>query len=116
VIYFVLPDRFANGDPANDTGGIAGDRLTHGFDPADKGFYHGGDLKGLIEKLDYIQGLGASAIWVGPIFKNKPVQGPRGRKARAITAIGSPISCMSTRISGPTRISPPWCARPMRGG
>jgi glycosidase len=81
VIYFVLPDRFANGDPANDTGGIAGDRLTHGFDPADKGFYHGGDLKGLIEKLDYIQGLGASAIWVGPIFKNKPVQGGKGQES-----------------------------------
>ncbi|WP_443192954.1 alpha-amylase family glycosyl hydrolase [Novosphingobium sp. KACC 22771] len=81
VIYFVLPDRFANGDPANDTGGIAGDRLTHGFDPADKGFYHGGDIKGLIEKLDYIQGLGASAIWVGPIFKNKPVQGAKGQES-----------------------------------
>lgn len=81
VIYFVLPDRFANGDPANDTGGIAGDRLSHGFDPADKGFYHGGDLKGLTARLDYIQGLGASAIWVGPIFKNKPVQGPKGQES-----------------------------------
>ena len=82
VIYFVLPDRFANGDPGNDRGGIgggiAGDRLTHGFDPSHKGFYHGGDLKGLTAKLDYIQGLGASAIWVAPIFKNKPVQGPKG--------------------------------------
>ncbi|MBN9145335.1 MULTISPECIES: alpha-amylase family glycosyl hydrolase [unclassified Novosphingobium] len=81
VIYFVLPDRFANGDPANDTGGIAGDRLTHGFDPADKGFYHGGDLKGLTARLDYIQGLGASAIWVGPIFRNKPVQGAKGHES-----------------------------------
>ncbi|KAH2810450.1 hypothetical protein KXV85_005532, partial [Aspergillus fumigatus] len=53
-------------------------RLTHGFDPSHKGFYHGGDLKGLTAKLDYIQGLGASAIWVAPIFKNKPVQGPKG--------------------------------------
>jgi glycosidase len=78
VIYFVLPDRFANGDPANDRGGLTGDRLETGFDPASKGFYHGGDLKGLIAKLDYIQGLGASAIWLGPIFKNKPVQGPKG--------------------------------------
>ncbi|MFJ2187774.1 pullulanase-type alpha-1,6-glucosidase [Kitasatospora sp. NPDC087861] len=73
--YFALPDRFANGDPANDTGGITGGRLDHGFDPADKGFYHGGDLAGLTQKLDYIQGLGTTAIWMAPIFKNKPVQG-----------------------------------------
>jgi pullulanase-type alpha-1,6-glucosidase len=73
--YFVLPDRFANGDTANDTGGIAGDRLAHGYDPTDKGFYHGGDLKGLIAKLDYIQGMGTTAIWMAPTFKNKPVQG-----------------------------------------
>ncbi|MBS0254038.1 MAG: alpha-amylase [Proteobacteria bacterium] len=81
VIYFVLPDRFANGDPANDRGGLAGDRLVTGFDPAAKGFYHGGDLKGLIAHLDYIQGLGASAIWLGPIFKNKPVQGDPGHES-----------------------------------
>ncbi|MBN8815170.1 MAG: alpha-amylase [Sphingomonas sp.] len=78
VIYFVLPDRFENGDPKNDTGGLKGDRLTTGFDPTAKGFYHGGDLKGLIKRLDYIQALGATALWVGPIFKNKAVQGPVG--------------------------------------
>ncbi|MDG4811305.1 pullulanase-type alpha-1,6-glucosidase [Micromonospora sp. WMMD1120] len=73
--YFVLPDRFANGDPRNDRGGLAGDRLRTGLDPTDKGFYHGGDLKGLIDKLDYIQGLGTTAIWLAPVFKNRPVQG-----------------------------------------
>ncbi|WP_442906786.1 pullulanase-type alpha-1,6-glucosidase [Kitasatospora sp. NBC_01246] len=73
--YFVLPDRFANGDPGNDTGGITGSRLDHGLDPADKGFYHGGDLAGLLQRLDYIQDLGTTAIWMAPIFKNKPVQG-----------------------------------------
>ncbi len=78
VIYFVLPDRFENGDPRNDRGGIKGGRLDHGFDPAHKGFYHGGDLKGLTERLDYIQGMGVTAIWFAPIFKNKPVQGPAG--------------------------------------
>lgn len=78
VVYFVLPDRFENGDPKNDTGGIKGGRLQHGFDPAHKGFYHGGDLKGLTSRLDYIQGMGATAIWFAPIFKNKPVQGPKG--------------------------------------
>src|SRR3982074_3251672 len=37
--YFVMPDRFANGDPRNDRAGSNGDRLQHGFDPSDKGFY-----------------------------------------------------------------------------
>ena len=78
VVYFVLPDRFENGDPKNDKGGLKGDRLSTGYDPTAKGFYHGGDLKGLTQRLDYIQGLGATAIWFAPIFKNKPVQGPKG--------------------------------------
>lgn len=81
VVYFVLPDRFANGDASNDKGGLAGGRLQTGFDPTHKGFYHGGDLKGLTSKLDYIQGLGATAIWLGPIYKNKPVQGPPGEES-----------------------------------
>ncbi|SMQ69844.1 Glycosidase [Altererythrobacter xiamenensis] len=81
VIYFVLPDRFENGDVANDRGGIEGDRLDHGFDPKHKGFYQGGDLKGLMQRLDYIQGLGVTAIWLTPIFENKPVQGPKGNES-----------------------------------
>jgi glycosidase len=81
VVYFVLPDRFENGDPSNDRGGLSGGRLQTGFDPAAKGFYHGGDLKGLTRRLDYIAGLGATAIWLGPIYRNKPVQGPPGRES-----------------------------------
>lgn len=78
IVYFVLPDRFENGDPSNDKGGLDGDRLATGFDPTHKGFFHGGDLKGLTKRLDYIEKLGATAIWLGPIYKNKPVQGPPG--------------------------------------
>ncbi len=78
IIYFVLPDRFENGDPRNDRGGLRGDRLKTGYDPTAKGFYHGGDLAGLIRQLDYIEGLGATAIWFAPVFKNKVVQGPAG--------------------------------------
>ena len=73
--YFVLPDRFANGDTGNDKGDLTGDRLATGYDPTDKGFYHGGDLAGVIDELDYIQGLGTTAIWLAPVFKNRPVQG-----------------------------------------
>ncbi|HEY9134048.1 MAG TPA: alpha-amylase family glycosyl hydrolase [Dyella sp.] len=74
VIYLIMPDRFANGDPGNDRGARTGDRSITGFDPTDKAFYHGGDLKGLVSKLDYIQGLGATAIWLTPVFGNKAVQ------------------------------------------
>ncbi|MEV8591779.1 pullulanase-type alpha-1,6-glucosidase [Streptomyces sp. NPDC052012] len=80
--YFVLPDRFANGDTRNDRGGLTGSRLATGYDPTDKGFYQGGDLKGLTQKLDYIKGLGTTAIWMAPIFKNQPVQGT-GKDASA---------------------------------
>jgi glycosidase len=83
IVYFLLPDRFENGDPSNDHGGHEGDRLTTGFDPTHKGFYHGGDLEGLTQRLDYIQALGMTAIWVAPIFKNKAVQGPDGAESAA---------------------------------
>jgi neopullulanase len=81
MVYFLLPDRFENGDTANDRGGLKGGPLQTGFDPAHKGFYHGGDLKGLIGKLDYIQGLGTTAIWIAPIFKNQAVRGAKGQES-----------------------------------
>src|SRR5829696_402139 len=74
--YFVMADRFENGDPTNDNGGLppgtgAGQS---GFAPELRGFYHGGDLKGLLDRIDYIRGLGATSIWLTPSFKNKAVQ------------------------------------------
>ena len=79
--YFVMADRFANGSTANDKGGLTGGPLTTGFDPTNKAFYHGGDLKGVNAKLDYIKGLGTTAIWLTPSFKNKPVQGKAGEES-----------------------------------
>lgn len=64
MIYLVFPDRFANGDPAND----------HTPDTADKSGRdenfgrHGGDIQGIINHLDYISGLGATAIWSTPLL------------------------------------------------
>lgn len=81
IIYFLLPDRFENGDPRNDRGGFRGGRLDHGFDPTHKGFFNGGDLVGLTQRLDYIQGLGATAVWLAPVYRNKPVQGPPGQES-----------------------------------
>jgi len=72
--YFVMADRFENGDTANDTGGLGSDPLVSGFDPTRKGFYNGGDLRGLLQRIDYIQGLGTTSIWLTPSFKNKAVQ------------------------------------------
>ncbi|RKT53097.1 alpha-amylase family glycosyl hydrolase [Saccharothrix australiensis] len=74
--YFVLPDRFANGDRGNDHGRSgATDRARTGFDPSDKGFYHGGDLEGLRGKIDYLDGMGVTALWLTPVFRNRWVQG-----------------------------------------
>ena len=78
IVYRVVTDRFENGDPANDRGGIAGGRLDHGFDPRRAHFYHGGDLAGVRERLPYVAGLGASAILLTPVFGALPVAGPPG--------------------------------------
>ncbi|MGB3205548.1 MAG: alpha-amylase family glycosyl hydrolase [Crinalium sp.] len=79
MFYFVLPDRFANGNDINDTDSLGGDTdkdvLRHGYNPRHKGYYHGGDIAGLRSKLNYLKGMGVTAIWMTPVFKNKPVQG-----------------------------------------
>lgn len=81
-IYFVLTDRYANGDPTNDRGGLTGSRAVTGFDPSDPGWYHGGDLKGLTgdcvdstRGLARIAGLGFTAVWLTPPFGQRTVQG-----------------------------------------
>ncbi len=74
-IYFVMPDRFENGDSSNDTAGLEGDKLVHGFDPTHHAWHHGGDLAGLTSRLDYLEGLGIGAIWITPPFTNRFVQG-----------------------------------------
>lgn len=74
-IYFVMLDRFNNGDSSNDLGGLSGDRSITGFDPADVGYFHGGDIKGLNSKLEYIKQLGFTALWITPVVKQNTVQG-----------------------------------------
>jgi len=76
VFYFVMPDRFDNGDPSNDAAGdLSGDPLVNGLLPTDKGYYHGGDIAGLSAQLPYLDGLGVTAIWLTPQFTNRWVQG-----------------------------------------
>ncbi|MEV6795774.1 pullulanase-type alpha-1,6-glucosidase [Streptomyces sp. NPDC051320] len=105
--YFVIPDRFANGDTGNDEGGLTGSRLQTGYDPTDKGFYQGGDLKGLTKKLDYIKGLGTTAIWMAPIFKNRPVQGTgNGGTSQAFSTGGASAGYHGYWITDFTQVDP----------
>lgn len=72
-IYFVMIDRFENGEPANDRGFLTGDRTVTGYDPSDIGFFHGGDLKGLTSRISYIASLGFTAIWITPVARQVTV-------------------------------------------
>jgi alpha-amylase len=60
VIYQIVIDRFANGDPNNDIN----------VEPSIPGRYHGGDWQGVIDHLDYLQALGVTALWISPVVKN----------------------------------------------
>jgi glycosidase len=73
-IYFVMPDRYANGSTANDEGGLSGPRARTGYDPTDPGYYHGGDLAGLAANLQRIKDLGFTALWITPVVKQDPVE------------------------------------------
>lgn len=75
VFYFVMPDRFYNADTSNDEGSKTVSISSGGFDPKSTGHYHGGDIKGLTAKLDYLQDMGVTAVWLTPILRNQAVQG-----------------------------------------
>ncbi len=64
TVYFVLTDRFENGDPSNDQS-----YGRHKDGMAEIGTFHGGDLRGLTNKLDYLQQLGVNALWISAPFE-----------------------------------------------
>jgi glycosidase len=74
VFYFVMPDRFYNGDTDNDLGSKTQLISAGGFDKTNKGMFHGGDIQGLKAKLPYLKDLGISAIWLTPILRNQAMQ------------------------------------------
>lgn len=71
MIYLIMPDRFANGDPSNDSTAVTAEM------PARKEFFgrHGGDIQGIINHLDYISDLGATAIWNTPLLLDDEPEG-----------------------------------------
>jgi glycosidase len=66
VIYLLMPDRFANGDTTNDN--VAG--MTEQLNRSNPGGRHGGDLKGIMNHLDYLNSLGVTGIWLNPFLEN----------------------------------------------
>lgn len=67
VLYLIMPDRFANGNPANDNLPM---RTKYKVDRNDPNARHGGDLAGIEQHLDYIADLGVTAIWLNPVLEN----------------------------------------------
>ncbi|WP_446778383.1 glycoside hydrolase family 13 protein [Macellibacteroides fermentans] len=67
VLYLIMPDRFANGDPSNDNLVMKTAYKTDRNDPSAR---HGGDLAGIEKHLDYIEDLGVTAIWLNPVLEN----------------------------------------------
>ena len=73
ILYFLLIDRFENGDPSNDHGHTAASHVP--FQPEKNNdaalkTYQGGDLQGVIDRLDYLQNLGITTLWLSPVFDN----------------------------------------------
>ena len=66
MIYLIMPDRFANGDPSNDSVDGMPDKVARNLAFG----RHGGDIQGIIDHLDYISELGATAIWCTPLIED----------------------------------------------
>ena len=67
VLYMLMPDRFANGNPKNDVIKGMEDQLCNRNEPS---LRHGGDLEGLRQHLDYFTDLGVTALWLTPVLEN----------------------------------------------
>jgi glycosidase len=66
VLYLVMPDRFANGAAANDDPPKSRGLLARGRPR----YYHGGDLRGVIDRLPYLKDLGVTTVWMTPVYDN----------------------------------------------
>lgn len=121
LIYFVLTDRFYDGDPSNN----------QNVRQRDPGAYHGGDFQGIIDKLDYIKDLGFTAIWISPVVANQ-IRGYHGYwpvdfyrtnenfgsleklKELVATAHGKGLKVLVDLVVNHTGIMHPWVGEPDR--
>jgi glycosidase len=83
VIYLIMPDRFANGDPTNDEP----PEFPGTHDRANARAYHGGDLRGIEAHLPYLKDLGVTTLWLTPILKNSAAQDYHGYGAVDLYAV-----------------------------
>jgi len=83
VMYLIMPDRFANGDPTNDEPGEA----LGSHDRSKPRAYHGGDLRGIQNHLPYLQDLGVTTLWLTPVVKNGAAQDYHGYGAVDLYAV-----------------------------
>ncbi len=83
VMYLIMPDRFANGDPTNDEPADA----PGSHDRSKPRAYHGGDLRGIREHLDYLKELGVTTLWLTPIVKNGATEDYHGYGAVDLYAV-----------------------------
>ncbi len=74
VFYFVMPDRFHNANAENDNGDPNTPISYGGLDKTSKWAFHGGDIAGVEAKLDYLEEMGVTSIWMTPILRNRAVQ------------------------------------------
>ncbi len=90
VMYLIMPDRFANGDPANDE--PAGAPGSH--DRSKPRAYHGGDLIGIKNRLPYLKDLGVTTLWLTPIVKNGATQDYHGYGAVDLYAVDAHLGTL----------------------
>jgi len=126
VIYLIMPDRFANGDPTNDEP----TEFPGSHDRAKPRAWHGGDLRGIRDHLDYLQGLGVTTLWLTPIVKNGAAEDYHGYGAVDLYSVDPHLGTLDDyrelvsaahkqrmKIffdSVPNHVGPrhPWVARP----
>src|SRR5215467_2879506 len=126
VIYLIMPDRFANGDPANDEPA----EFPGSHDRAKPRAWHGGDLQGIRDHIPYLKDLGVTALWLTPVVKNGSTQDYHGYGAVDLYAVDPHLGSLGDYQSlasdlrrqrmklffdaVPNHVGPghPWVARP----